>query len=687
MKGLSENHLVEDGLENLVADGPPPQSSLRSRFILEGEGEVEALLTDRCLSCHHCAEDTERSSTTCWGLTTVSEMPTELLLSNIYAVELAGRGSVHETKAAAATYCLLGIDSKVLEYFYRFVVHFVQKSSKQHSVWIPKTLVFGHPDPETCTLWFERIHNIITSDVKRPKNLLIFVNPLSGKRHASKTWEGVQSFFDRAKIITKVVTTQRSGHAFDIMKEITNDELNSYDGVVTVGGDGFFNEVLNGLLMGRHKAPYPPTPSEVQYYIQEDASTIHGHSKDLKLKEHAVQPVQSVEEQSELDSLPPSHPLLQESVASRMETSHSSCSLASEYNAFPDTIAEGEDFVDQASESSATNLRTQYRMIRLGAAQDRVQGSCVKEEATTLFPLPNPSFRIGIIPAGSTDAIVISTTGARDPVTSAMQIILGKRIALDITQVVSWKSNSKSPEEAPRVRYVASFAGYGFYGDVIKESESYRWMGPARYDYSGTSVFMRHRSYEAEVAFVKVPDHTAPYATKSGLSGGQTNVGGKRKEEICRVNCTVCADGINSEPSVSTGGLEMLSHTRSQIPRWLKAKGLFLSVGAAVMSCRNEKAPDGVVANAHLADGFLHLVLIRECSRASYLWHLLKLTRKGANPLDFKFVEHYKTSAFTFVSHGQESIWNVDGELFPAHQLSAQVFRGLITLFASGPEV
>lgn len=29
------------------------------------------------------------------------------------------------------------------------------------------------------------------------------------------------------------------------------------------GGDGFFNEILNGLLSSRHKAPYPPTPTEV----------------------------------------------------------------------------------------------------------------------------------------------------------------------------------------------------------------------------------------------------------------------------------------------------------------------------------------------------------------------------------------------------------------------------------------
>lgn len=36
---------------------------------------------------------------------------------------------------------------------------------------------------------------------------------------------------------------------------------------------------------------------------------------------------------------------------------------------------------------------------------------------------------------------------------------------------------------------------YGFYGDVITESEKYRWMGPKRYDYAGTKVFLQHRYF------------------------------------------------------------------------------------------------------------------------------------------------------------------------------------------------
>ncbi|KAL0195714.1 hypothetical protein M9458_009286, partial [Cirrhinus mrigala] len=34
------------------------------------------------------------------------------------------------------------------------------------------------------------------------------------------------------------------------------------------------------------------------------------------------------------------------------------------------------------------------------------------------------------------------------------------------------------------LRYSVSLLGYGFYGDVLTDSERNRWMGPARYDIS-----------------------------------------------------------------------------------------------------------------------------------------------------------------------------------------------------------
>lgn len=89
------------------------------------------------------------------------------------------------------------------------------------------------------------------------------------------------------------------------------------------------------------------------------------------------------------------------------------------------------------------------------------------------------------------------------------------------------------------------------------------------------------------------------------------------ERSICRINCKVCSEKPNH---ASSGTRSLTPHLHSEEGRWVRSKGRFLSVGAAVISCRNEKAPDGLVADAHLSDGFLHLILIRDCPHPSYLW-------------------------------------------------------------------
>lgn len=67
--------------------------------------------------------------------------------------------------------------------------------------------------------------------------------------------------------------------------------------------------------------------------------------------------------------------------------------------------------------------------------------------------LVQPKMRIGIIPAGSTDAIAFGTTGLNDPVTSALQIIVGESLSIDIATV------SFSEREKTIVTIVFSFLG------------------------------------------------------------------------------------------------------------------------------------------------------------------------------------------------------------------------------------
>ena len=43
------------------------------------------------------------------------------------------------------------------------------------------------------------------------------------------------------------------------------------------------------------------------------------------------------------------------------------------------------------------------------------------------------------------------------------------------------------------LRYSVVMAAYGFFGDVMQDSEKLRWMGPKRYDVAGFKKFMTNR--------------------------------------------------------------------------------------------------------------------------------------------------------------------------------------------------
>ncbi|KAJ7540783.1 hypothetical protein O6H91_10G030700 [Diphasiastrum complanatum] len=558
---------------------------LQGSLSLSSTGLVDVILLHDRLIWKNTKLHGNWDSLPCWRQTNV---PCELPIAEIYAVESLDDGAAQRKKGSSLFCHLLQEEAPWMNHF---AVHSFRRSSSRKCQWIPKAYIFGHEDLRICEAWVESIQGLLDNDKQRPKKLLIFVNPYGGKKAALRTWERVIPLFHQAKVKTKVIHTERLGHAFDVLDKATEEDLSLQDGIVVVP-----------LL---EENSFKPNAKD-------------GHNSNLC--------------NFELDS----------SVSTETFTN-----FANELNQYKGSIT-----------------------------------------------MSTPQLRIGIIPAGSTDTVVISTTGSRDAITSALHIILGDNMPLDVVRLISWKSSNLSKErEEPRVRYAASFAGYGFFGDVAKESELFRWMGPARYDYVGAKVFLRHKKYAAEISFLDMGEKSNVKANSVGkYSYQQGKVHTKNiNQVICRMNCPICARG---KDDTLTNAAEKHPIGRSsktpfgwETARWRTSHGIFQSVGAAVMSCRNDKAPDGMVAHAHLADGLLDLIMIRDCSRPAYLRQLIELSRRGDNHLSFNFVEHYKTPMFTFISHGEESVWSADGELFPAHKLSAQVFRGLVNIFASGPEV
>ncbi|XP_071504715.1 ceramide kinase-like [Diadema antillarum] len=314
-------------------------------------------------------------------------------------------------------------------------------------------------------------------------------------------------------------------------------------------------------------------------------------------------------------------------------------------------------------------------------------------------PVP-PSVRFGVIPAGSTDVIAYDTTGINDPVTSALQIILGFSLGLDVCSV--HHNNSL-------LRYTFSFLGYGFLGDVLKESENYRWMGPARYEFAGVKEYLKHQVYRGEVAFLPSKDEDNSPWDKEG----------------CRIGCGVCSKRRSQKHRESyhtprKNDFDDIDTTS----KWRYVTGQFTAINAALVSGRCSRTVTGMSPAAHLGNGCIDLVLVRQCSRFDYLRHMLRLASSG-NHFNFDFVEVHRVKAFKFRSLnndlemavpaeselndqkksleesprkgrsfrvrsvgsvGSTSSWNIDGEVGEPPDIDVRVHCQLIRVFARGPE-
>ncbi|XP_076133190.1 ceramide kinase [Alosa pseudoharengus] len=233
---------------------------------------------------------------------------------------------------------------------------------------------------------------------------------------------------------------------------------------------------------------------------------------------------------------------------------------------------------------------------------------------------------IGIIPAGSTDCVCFATVGVNDPVTSALHIIIGDSQPLDVCAV---------HHQSSLVRYSVSLVGYGFYGDVLAESERHRWMGPLRYDYSGCMMYLCNRSYQGTVQFL---------LADSGLSS-------PRDKTRCLSGCRVCSESTERlfplSDSCSLYSDKLSQYSDQSEGQWMSVSGRFKCISLTCMSSSCPKSPLGLSPSAHLADGTGDLILVRDTNALGFLTYLHRHTT-SQDQFDLPFVEVHRVKAVKF---------------------------------------
>jgi hypothetical protein len=119
--------------------------------------------------------------------------------------------------------------------------------STNTNVWTYKYITLRHEETDVIEKWSVFISDILSNLTSRPRRLLIFINPFGGKGQAQKIYNNkIAPLFKLAGVNCKVEVTERANHAKDLLQTIP---LDNYDGVISVGGDGMFAEVFNGVII------------------------------------------------------------------------------------------------------------------------------------------------------------------------------------------------------------------------------------------------------------------------------------------------------------------------------------------------------------------------------------------------------------------------------------------------------
>lgn len=230
--------------------------------------------------------------------------------------------------------------------------------------------------------------------------------------------------------------------------------------------------------------------------------------------------------------------------------------------------------------------------------------------------LLKPCIPIGVIPAGSTDAVAFGVTGLNDPTTSTIHAILGRTIDIDISAV------HEADAPGHLIRYATSCLGYGFLADVLVESEKNRWMGPKRYDWAGFKRLMSLKAYHGELRL-----HIS------------TMDGSPRDSHPCLSDCALCAKSAQRAKY-------LVEDADGSV---LTIRGKFLSVNAATMACRCHKSKKGLSPAAHLGNGCSDLIVVSQCSRLDYMRFLMRTgLNMSQSAFDLPFVDVYRVREFEY---------------------------------------
>ena len=205
---------------------------------------------------------------------------------------------------------------------------------------------------------------------------------------------------------------------------------------------------------------------------------------------------------------------------------------------------------------------------------------------------------------------------------------------------------------------------YGFFGNVIEQSDHWRILGPLRYTLAGIFQFVENKSYPVELTIIPASEQDS----SKSLNDDHQRSSSIRRREVSNNKCQ-----INEKDATS-----------NQIQR----KGRYRTINCLNMPGRCEKSKYGMSPSVHLSDGSFDLMLIKSSWYFNFLRFLHSAARDGRTIDELSNVERFRVTEVLIhpidTREEDRGNWACDGEVIKVNQARIRAHHRILNLFASG---
>ncbi|KAJ6827342.1 sphingosine kinase 1-like isoform X1 [Iris pallida] len=256
-----------------------------------------------------------------------------------------------------------------------------------------------------------------------------------------------------------------------------------------------------------------------------------------------------------------------------------------------------------------------------GVLVEVVNGLLKRDDWETAIKVP-----LGIIPAGSGNGMAKSLLDAANEMYSiahaTFSVIRGHKRSLDVTTVMQGETKFFS----------VLMLTWGLVADIDIESEKYRWLGSARFDFYSLLRLANLRRYNGKIQFVPAPGYEmyGEPIQHDGEYKGNTGIPNISKQHVQGDGESVSQGGYSGPPSCLESS------------QWRSLDGPFISVWLNNVPWASEKimpAPE-----AKFSDGYLDAAIIKDCPKSALISLLTKMA--DGTHANSPHVMYFKVKAF-----------------------------------------